>query len=121
MRRGPHLVAADKHMYIGSQFGQVQRFFGGGVSCTDDGDFLAPEKEPIAYRTGADPIAIQSLFAFQAQPFCRGAGGDDDGIGPDQLFFVDPDLKRTDGKIHFGGQPITYISSHLAGRLFFQK
>src|ERR1700761_7464488 len=69
--RGPHLVAADQHMYIGSQFRQIQRFFGRSISRPHDGDFLPTEKESIAYCTGADPIAIQPLFALQAQPFRR--------------------------------------------------
>src|SRR5882757_9608628 len=113
-----HFITTDQHMYGRCQFGKVQGFFGCRISGSNDSYFLAAEEKPVTYGTGADPIAIQALFALQAQPFGGGAGGDDDRIGFHQFFVIDPDLERTGGKVHFGGQSIADICPHAGSLLF---
>src|SRR4051812_29262794 len=65
--RGTHLIAAYQHMHVGSQLGKIQGLFCRRITGAHDGDFLVPEKESVTDRTGADPISVQPLLAFQAK------------------------------------------------------
>src|SRR5574337_842377 len=68
-----HFTTSNEHMNICTKLRQIQSFFSSSVSCANDGDFFSSKEKTVTNCTSTYTITIQSLFAFNAQPFCRGA------------------------------------------------
>lgn len=73
------VTAMDQHHFRG-KIGQKQRFFNGGITATDNRNFLVPVEEAIARGAGRNTMALKELFRGQSQPLRLRARGDDEGI-----------------------------------------
>ena len=65
--RCPHLIAADKHMYVGTKFRQIQCFFSGSITCTHNGHFFSPE-EKIRHKRHRHSLRNHLVFLHSAVP-----------------------------------------------------
>ena len=73
---------------LGCEAGEEGGFFAGGVAAADDADGHFAVEGAVAGGAGGESVADQFFFAGESEPFCAGAGGDDEGLGFDP-FSVD--------------------------------
>lgn len=98
--RGAEGIATVDEVDGGSEAGEVEGFFAGGVASTDDDEgFLAEHGEgTVAGGAVGDAFVFEKVFAFDAEVAVAGSGGDDDGLGL-EAFTVDGEGEGPAGKI----------------------
>src|SRR5690606_11718819 len=73
---------------------------------------LTSEEESVANSASAHTEAIQSLFAFQSQPFCGSAGCNDYRICKNHLLLINPNLVGLRHEVNLGSKAETNIGAH---------
>ena len=76
----PQRIPAVYQGHLGGDVGEIERFFDGGVTTTDDNDFLIAIEKAIAGRAGRNPLAHKLLLGGQTQVTRTGTGGDNERI-----------------------------------------
>src|SRR5690349_11691631 len=85
-----HLMLTNKHMHRTGKFGEIQSFFGCSITCAHYSYLLSAKEKSIANSACAYTITIQTLFTLQSKPLCRGTGCNNDRVGFNYFFFIDP-------------------------------
>ena len=85
--RGAHLVSADQHDDLASEFREEGRLFARGVPSADYDELLVTEHREgaVAHRAGGDPLLPICFLSGKTEAFRRGAGGYDEGPGLERL------------------------------------
>ena len=107
--RGAEDVAADNHVDLLAEMGQVAGFLAGSIAAAHHCNIFATVEEAVAGCAGADAEAPEFFFAGKAQVFGGCASGDDQGFGQQGGFAVDRHPEGTLGKVdrrHHAGSDI---------------
>ena len=99
---GPEHVAADYHIDLGAEAGEIGGLLAGGIASAHHGDVLAAVEESVAGRTGGNAESAELLLGRKAEVAGGGAGGDDDRVGGDRLLFVDDEAEGTYAEVSRG-------------------
>src|SRR5208283_3584212 len=91
---GPEGVAPMHDGDMGGDVGKIQRLLDCGIAAANDDHGLAPEKKTVASRAGRDAEALVLILARQAEPFCFGAGSQDDRLGGERSAAVAANEER---------------------------
>ena len=99
--RSAENVAADDHIDLRGQGGQVQGLFAGRVSPADDRDRPLPVEEAVAGRAGGHAHAPVFLLGRESEITGRRSGRDDQALRLDLRLPVDGDAEGPDAQVHF--------------------
>src|SRR4030088_3362122 len=96
--RSSKSIAAVNHGHLRSEARKEQRLLHGGITSTDDHNFLSRKKEAIAGGARRNPVTYELLFVRQTQPTSRRSAGNNQRLGM-HLVFAEMKQKRTLAKI----------------------
>lgn len=107
-------------MHHGDRLGdirQVERFLDRGIAAADHDHVLVAIEEAVAGGAGGDAKALELLFGFDAEPFCLGAGRDDDRLGGPDGARIGAHGEGAMVEFDLGDEVVDDLGAHM-GRLF---
>ena len=114
---GAQFVAAVDEVDLVAEGGEVVGLLAGGVAAAHHCHVGTLVEGTVAGGTGRDALSVEPLLAVETQPACRGAGGDDDGVGLEALAAVVGDAEGTLGEVDIDDNAWAHLSAETLGLL----